>query len=96
MSLNLKYGRYGSDLYTWERGSNLLLRMEVGRTLTYSGFTAWLIGTVPVLVPVTLRTNSGKIFLCQTSVVIHFKLMQASVERAITVEYPAGHISSMQ
>ena len=34
MSLNLKYGRYGGDLYTWERGSNILLRMEVGGTDT--------------------------------------------------------------
>ena len=30
MSLKLKYGRYVSDSYTWERGSNILLRMEVG------------------------------------------------------------------
>ena len=30
MSLNLEYRRYGGDLYTWERGSNLLPRMEVG------------------------------------------------------------------
>ena len=54
MSLNLKYGRYGVAFYTWERGSNLLLGMEVGRTLPYSGLTPCLTGTVPRWVPVTL------------------------------------------
>ena len=34
MSLNLKYGRYGDDLYTLERGSNIFLRIEVGGTDT--------------------------------------------------------------
>ena len=30
MYLNLKYGRYSGDSYTWERVSNMLLRMKVG------------------------------------------------------------------
>ena len=34
MPLNLKYGRYGGDSYTWERGSNILLRIEVRGTDT--------------------------------------------------------------
>ena len=34
MSLNLKYERYGGDLYTWGRGSNILLRMDVRGTDT--------------------------------------------------------------
>ena len=34
MFLNLKYGRYSGDSYLLERGSNIVLRMEVGRTVS--------------------------------------------------------------
>ena len=45
--------------------------------------------------PYLRSTNSGKIPRCQTGVVVHFRLMHASVERATIAEYRAGHISSV-
>ena len=42
MSLNLNYGKYGSDAYTWERGSTILLRTEEGELqCTPGGLCDW-------------------------------------------------------